>query len=319
LSKVAASGRLVAALLIAAGLSACAGGGGEHTLPKPEFLAAPDQPGDPAEPKEIADPYETSNRATFESNQQFNRDVIYPVANAYTESVPEEVRDRISAFTSNLGEPVVFANNLLQLRVGAAATTLGRFAVNSTVGLGGLFDVAATQELNKQSGDFGQTLYVWGVRESPYLVLPVVGPTNVRDAVGSTVDFVVQIPAMGLLPASIATTAANVSTVGTVATPIASLGKVQDLQMLEESSLDFYAMLRSVSDQKRQAELQEAIATSAFTAPPAPVDPNAIEPVMTLMSSPAWAEKRPALASANAKVAAEPQSVVTVGVPTLEQ
>ncbi len=318
MSKVAVSGRLVAALLIAAGLSACAGGG-EHTLPKPEFLAAPDQPGDPAEPKEIADPYETSNRATFESNQQFNRDVIYPVANAYTESVPEEVRDRISAFTSNLGEPVVFANNLLQLRVGAAATTLGRFAVNSTVGLGGLFDVAATQELNKQSGDFGQTLYVWGVRESPYLVLPVVGPTNVRDAVGSTVDFVVQIPAMGLLPASIATTAANVSTVGTVATPIASLGKVQDLQMLEESSLDFYAMLRSVSDQKRQAELQEAIATSAFTAPPAPVDPNAIEPVMTLMSSPAWAEKRPALASANAKVAAEPQSVVTVGVPTLEQ
>src|SRR5262245_16066041 len=209
-SKVAASGRIVAVLMIAAGLSACASGG-EQTLPKPEFLAAPDQPDDPAEPKEISDPYETSNRATFESNRQFNRDVIYPVANAYTENVPEDVRDRISSFTSNLGEPVVFANNVLQLRVGAAATTLGRFAINSTVGLGGLFDVAATQELNKQSGDFGQTLYVWGVRDSPYLVLPVVGPTNFRDAVGSTVDFVVQVPAMGLLPASIATTAANVS------------------------------------------------------------------------------------------------------------
>ena len=109
------------------------------------------------------------------------------------------------------------------------------------------------------------------------------------------------------------------STVGTVATPIASLGKVQDLQTLEESSLDFYTMLRSVTDQRRQAELQEALATSAFTAVPAPADPNAIEPVMTLMSSPAWAEKRPALASAKAKVAAEPQSVVTVGVPTLER
>ncbi len=77
---------------------------------------------------------------------------------------------------------------MLQLRLEAAATTVGRFAINSTVGVGGLFDVATKQKLPQQSGDFGQTLYVWGMRNSPYLVLPVIGPTNVRDLIGTTVE-----------------------------------------------------------------------------------------------------------------------------------
>lgn len=312
--KAAAVARCAAALVVAAGLSACAGSGG--SLPSPEYLAAP---ADSGEPKEIADPWETQNRSVFESNRQLNHDVIYPAAKAYTEAVPEEVRDRVAAFSTNLGEPIVFANNVLQLRFEAAATTFSRFAINSTVGLGGLFDVAATEDLAlaRQSGDFGQTLYVWGARDSPYVVLPVVGPTNVRDAFGTTVDLLVQIPAMGLFPASMATTVANLGTAGSVTTPIASLSKISDMQMLEESSIDFYAMLRSVTDQKRQAELQEALDTSALTAPVPPADPNAVEPVMTLQATPAWTEKPRPLAKA--KVASEPESVVTVGVPTLEK
>ena len=82
--------------------------------------------------------------------------------------------------------------------LGAAATTAGRFAMNSTIGVGGLFDVASKEKLQPQTGDFGQTLYVWGMRRSDYLVVPVIGPTNVRDLIGTTVDFVATIPAGGL-------------------------------------------------------------------------------------------------------------------------
>jgi phospholipid-binding lipoprotein MlaA len=304
--------RILLAMATAATLSACASS--EAGLPKPQFLASPDQP---AEPEEIADPMEKQNRAVFDSSQEFNHAVIYPLAKSYNQNVPEDVRDRISAFTTNLGEPVVFANNVLQLRLEAAATTLGRFIVNSTVGVGGLFDVAASQQMPHQSGDFGQTLYVWGVHDSPYLYLPILGPTNVRDAIGSGIEFAAQIPAGGLYPARFAATAQNVATAGTVLTPLSDLSKVEEMESLERSSLDFYSMLRSVADQKRQAELREALETSALTAPPQPADPNAIEPVTVLTASPAWSEKPPAL-NAKPEVAKElPPTRMIVGTPAI--
>jgi phospholipid-binding lipoprotein MlaA len=308
--------RIIAALAIAAGLSACASTGGG--MPHPEFLASPDQP---AEPREISDPLEKQNRAVFEDNQEINHAIIYPVAKAYNENVPEDVRDSIDAFTTNLNEPIVFANDVLQLRLEAAATTLGRFIVNSTVGIGGLFDVAATQQMPPQSGDFGQTLYVWGFRDSPYLVLPILGPTNVRDAIGSGIEFAAQIPAGGLYPSGLAATVAgHVATAGSVLGPLSDLRKAGDMETLEEGSLDFYSMLRSVADQKRQAELQEAIETSALTAPPSPPDPNAIEPVMVLTASPAFSEKPATLASAKPQVPKQPpETRVIIGTPTVPE
>lgn len=305
--------RIIAVIIIATGLSACAAT--DVAMPRPEFLASPDQP---VEPSEISDPLEKQNRAVFESSQEFNHAVIYPLAKAYNQDVPEEVRDRISAFTTNLGEPVVFANDVLQLRFEAAATTFGRFVLNSTVGIGGLFDVAATEELAHQSGDFGQTLYVWGVRDSPYLFLPILGPTNVRDAMGSGIEFAAQIPVGGLYPARLAATAENVTVAGTILTPLSDLSKVEEMEALEQGSLDFYSMLRSVADQKRQAELREALETSALTAPPLPQDPNAIEPVMVLTASPAWSEKPAALAKARPEVAKQlPQTRMIVGTPAI--
>ena len=209
------------------------------------------------------------NRSVFERNQRFNHAVVYPVANAYHNSVPEPVRNSVEAFASNLGEPMVFANDVVQLRLGAAATTLGRFAVNSTFGVAGLFDVATRQNLPHQSGDLGQTLYVLGMRDSPYLVLPVIGPTNIRDLIGTTVEFAATLPAGGVLPAQIAATVNNLTVVGTVASPFTKLGQADQMQELEEGSIDFYSMLRSVVYQKRQAELQEALETSGWTAHPA--------------------------------------------------
>jgi phospholipid-binding lipoprotein MlaA len=307
--------RIVAALAIAAALSACAStsGGLPGQMPSPEYLASPDQP---AEPAEIADPMEKQNRAVFESNQELNHAVIYPIAKAYNDNIPEAVRDRIDAFTTNLNEPVVFANDVLQLRFAAAATTLGRFAMNSTIGIGGLFDVAATQELPHQSGDFGQTLYVWGVRESPYVVLPIVGPTNLRDAIGGGIELAAQLPVGAFYPAGIGAAAGGVATAGTVLSPLSDLRKVGDMETLEDGSLDFYAMLRSVTDQKRQAELREALETSALTAPFSPPDPYAVEPVMELSASPEWSKKPARLATANAPA---PQTRVIIGTPVLVQ
>lgn len=302
----------VGCMAVGVGVSACAGTAA--SVSSPQYLASPEKV---EEPKAISDPNENFNRSVFESNQSFNHSVLYPVAKAYNENVPEEVRDRIDAFTTNLSEPMVFANNVLQLRPQAAATTLGRFAINSTLGLGGLFDVAATQGLAHQSGDFGQTMYVWGYRESDYLVLPIIGPTNVRDAIGSGVEFAAQIPAGALIPTKFASVASSVGLAGSVTSPLTNISKAEDMQTLEESSIDFYAMLRSVTDQKRQAELQEALDTSALTSTPPPPDPNAIEPVMTLVSSPMMLERRqvtdvPKMASRND----QKRTIVIVGPPS---
>jgi len=211
---------------------------------------------------------EDMNRLVFERNQQFNHAVIYPAAKMYRDTVPEPVRDSIVAFTANLNEPLIFSNSVLQLRFPAAATTLGRFLLNSTVGIGGLIDVASTQGLARQTSDFGQTLYVWGIRDSNFIVLPVVGPTNVRDAFGNGVELGAQIFVGTILPISAAQAANYVGTVGTVASPIASLSKVEQMEELERSSLDFYAMMRSVMEQKRQAETRDALKESLLSALP---------------------------------------------------
>ena len=279
---------------LAAMLSACAAGGPSlpsaafvgsgDTSDKPRSEASIGAPTDvaslPADAAEVSDPFEKMNRSTFERNLRFNHSVIYPAAKAYHNVVPEPVRNSIGNFVSNLDEPFVFANDVLQLRLEAAATTVGRFSVNSTVGVGGLFDVATKQKLLQQSGDFGQTLYVWGMRNSPYLVLPVIGPTNVRDLIGTTVEIATAIPAFAatipayaasvpadsLLPTHIATAANNLTVAGSVASPLTKLDQADQMAQLEDSSIDFYSMLRSVVNQKRQAELDEAVQTSGWTA-----------------------------------------------------
>lgn len=212
------------------------------------------------------DPLEKTNRSVLENNQSFYQSVIYPISDAYRDTVPEPVRNSISNFTSNLGEPIVFANNVLQGRMQTAVGTAGRFLVNSTIGLGGLFDVAKDQSLPKQTGDFGQTLYVWGIYDSPYLVLPLVGPTNVRDAVGSGIELAATaVPASAIISSTrLASSFNNVSNIGSALKPFSSLDRVSDLRELEKGSLDFYALLRSAAEQKRDAELRQAVNESGF-------------------------------------------------------
>jgi phospholipid-binding lipoprotein MlaA len=267
------------ALFLAMLMAGCASA--PSSLSEPNFLARDPGPASKPEPEETPDPFEAVNRKVFEANLAFNHAVVYPVAKAYREGLPEEARDRIEAFTTNLSEPMVLANNILQLRFDAAATTLARFVTNSTVGFGGLFDVAATVGQRHQSGDLGQTLYVWGIRDTAYLVLPVLGPTNVRDGIGTGLSLLAPMGVMSMVPAKLTGTTSQVNAVDAVGKPIAGLSKVEMLQELEASSLDFYVMLRSMSDQKRQAELREALAQSLISSPPKDVttiEPGSVSP-----------------------------------------
>jgi ABC-type transporter lipoprotein component MlaA len=130
------------------------------------------------------DPLEDANRVVFDFNQTVDRIVLVPVAKTYRTILPSPDRDSVRDFLRNLNEPLVFANDLLQAQPHLAAKTVARFAVNSAVGVGGLIDVATRIDLPHHSNDLGVTFGVWGIGDGPYLMLPVFGPSNVRDLAG---------------------------------------------------------------------------------------------------------------------------------------
>lgn len=134
------------------------------------------------------DPWESFNRSMYEFNDTFDDYLARPIAEAYKEHLPGFFQTGVSNFFSNLDDVLVFLNDLLQFKFEQAAQDLSRFVFNSTFGLLGLFDVATYMELPKHHEDFGQTLATWGVGDGPYLVLPFLGPSNVRDTAGIVAD-----------------------------------------------------------------------------------------------------------------------------------
>ena len=136
------------------------------------------------------DPLMRLNAQTFEVTEKVDEALVEPLASGYEKSVPSPVRKGLFNFFSNLREPVVFLNFLLQGKPGKAAETLGRFAINSTVGVAGLVDVAKKEPFNlpRRRNGFANTLAIYGVEEGAFLVVPLVGPTTVRDLVGTLVD-----------------------------------------------------------------------------------------------------------------------------------
>ncbi|VXB42125.1 conserved exported hypothetical protein [Luteimonas sp. 9C] len=134
------------------------------------------------------DPWEPLNRKVFAFNSAIDRGVAKPLAQAYAKVVPRPVRLGVTNFFSNLGQPVSALNALLQGRPKAAGQSLGRFLLNSTLGIGGIFDPATDANIPNQSADFGQTMGVWGWRNSRYLELPLFGPRTLRDGFGLVGD-----------------------------------------------------------------------------------------------------------------------------------
>jgi phospholipid-binding lipoprotein MlaA len=134
------------------------------------------------------DPYEDFNRQMFAFNEGLDKAVIEPVAYGYRAVTNEPIREGVGNFTGNLNEPLTAVNHVLQGKLPDAGATVGRFLINSTLGIVGIFDPASAMGIQRTKEDFGQTLGAWGVDSGPYLVLPFVGPSNPRDAFGRGAD-----------------------------------------------------------------------------------------------------------------------------------
>jgi len=229
------SKRALAGVAIAISLAACAG------APKDQAAA------------EANDPYEGFNRTVFQFNRGLDFWIGRPVATAYNDLVPDYGKDRVKNVIDNLREPVNTLNNMFQGQWGRAWNNVQRFAVNSTVGVLGIWQVL---DVEPAPEDFGQTLAVWGSGEGPYLVLPFVGPSNPRDAVGLVGDAVMD-------PFNIAAWATGAGWLDFVgparftARAVDSRARVlKPLDEIERTSVDYYATIRSLYRQNRNDEIR---------------------------------------------------------------
>ncbi|MBS1199364.1 MAG: transporter [Proteobacteria bacterium] len=136
-----------------------------------------------------ADPWERVNRSTYAFNDSLDRAVLKPVAKGYRRYVPQPLRTSVTNFLSNLAYPTTIANDLLQLKLMDVVSDTTRLVLNTTFGLGGLFDPASRAGLPRNDEDFGQTLGAWGVPSGPYVVIPLLGPSTLRDAPSLYVDY----------------------------------------------------------------------------------------------------------------------------------
>jgi len=211
------------------------------------------RPGQTAAAEDFNDPYEDANRSVFGFNQAVDQNVLVPVAKAYRTVLPPPVRQAVHNFLTNLDGPVVFANDVLQGQVGLAGNTIVRLALNTTIGIAGLFDVATQVGVPYHSNDLGVTLATWGFVEGPYIIVPVLGPSNPRDIVGKIGDGFADpgnyvAGEHHLLLAVIARSATS---------GIDERSRnIESLADIERTALDYYATIRSLYRQRRQAQIR---------------------------------------------------------------
>ena len=209
---------------------------------------------------DVNDPLEPINRVMFEINEYLQGLFLRPLAELYTLILPDEGQEAVHNFLKNLRSPVVLANDLLQGEMKRAWTTTKRLAINSTLGLGGTMDVADKWGIKGHSEDLGQTFAVWGIPDGFYLVLPIFGPSNPRDAVGKFLDSYLD-------PVSHWLDNTNRDEWSTARTSVGGVdefaGVMDDLQKLKDTSIDYYAALRSISRQKRKVEIRNGAPSDA--------------------------------------------------------
>lgn len=211
---------------------------------------------------EVNDPLEPLNRGIFNLNEGIDILIINPVAQIYKGVFPQPVRSSIGNFLRNLNTPVTIVNELLQGNPEGAKIATQRFMVNTTIGLGGVFDVATHEGLVHKREDWGQTFAIWGMGEGPYLVLPLIGPSNLRDTLGFAVNMVTE-------PVNIIARNAdieNVSLYRSIAEGINTRVVVdQAITDTRENSLDPYATFRSAYRQARRAAIENRAQTKGNT------------------------------------------------------
>ena len=207
-------------------------------------------------PQEINDPFEPFNRLMFNTTLAVDKVLLRPTAIVYRAVFPQPIRDGVRNFLNNLDSPVIFTNDLLQGEFARAKVTFVRTVVNTTVGIGGLFDVADRWGFPRHREDFGQTLARLGIGEGPYLFIPLFGPANPRDLFGYGTDLFFQplsyvqwgdesyIPYVRYGVDLIDLRARNIET----------------LDEIEQTSLDYYASVRSLYRQSRNNEINNGAA-----------------------------------------------------------
>ena len=210
---------------------------------------------------EINDPIEPVNRAIFAVNNVFDRFLFEPVAKIYDAVFPGFVKDSIQSFMRNLRSPIIVANNLLQGDFGDAGVATARFLINSTVGVAGLVDVAATLGLMYEDEDFGQTLAVWGLGDGMYVVLPLLGPSSLRDAGGKVADLAVD-------PLFIWQNNTHNEWVYITRGAVEAIDNraraIKAIEDLRKNSLDYYAAVRSAYSQRRAALIRDEASQNGY-------------------------------------------------------
>jgi phospholipid-binding lipoprotein MlaA len=193
------------------------------------------------------DPWEGFNRGVYRFNETFDEYVAQPVARAYVAVLHQEIRTRVGNFFSNIQDLLIGANNFLQGKFEDGVNDWARFAFNSTIGLFGIHDVASDfPGLEKHNEDFGQTLGRWGAGSGPYLILPFLGSSTVRDAAGTAVDWAVQ-PVGEVRPIELRNTLYGLYFVDTRAQLL------EASRILEEAALDKYVFQRDAYLQRRRS------------------------------------------------------------------
>lgn len=222
------------------------------------------------------DPWEGLNRNLFAFHETVDKAVIEPVARGYRAITPRPVRTGVQNFLRNLRGPVVFANDVLQGEFSRAGVTAARFGVNTTIGVAGVLDPATSMGLERHDEDFGQTLAVWGVDSGPYIFIPLLGPSTVRDAFGRVVD-------RGLDPITYAEgeDADEFRIAQTVFTALSAREQLLDpIADVRANSVDPYASFRASYLQLRESAIQNG-RTDIQDLPDfdeTPVTPDDIEP-----------------------------------------
>jgi phospholipid-binding lipoprotein MlaA len=224
----------------------------------------PEDPQARAEFEADNDPIEPFNRAIFDFNLVVDDVLIRPAAIAYRDVVPQPARDGVHNVIENLRAPIVLANDVLQAEPERAGTTALRFLINSTFGLLGIFDVARDAGYPAHSEDFGQTFASWGIGEGPYLVLPIFGPSNPRDATGLVTEWYVD-PLNRWMD--------NTDRDWVIWTRAGLRGldarerNIDTIDELKKTSIDFYAAVRSLYRQRRAEEIRNSRPTSESPSP----------------------------------------------------
>jgi len=248
-----------------------------------------------------ADPYEKLNRRIFDASMAADRKYFLPVARRFHSLTPGVLGLAIHNFVTNLSEPIVVGNDILQLRLKRGADDLARLITNTTFGLGGVIDLAKRQGLPHRANDFGVTLGVWGVKPGPYLFLPFLGPSDVRDAIGMSVDAVAAPLNWVRFPGRL-TLQYTTAVVGAFDSRIRSEG---ELQAEISGATDPYATIRSDYLQSREAMIRGEEAPPVLpplddAAPPAGSAPADSGEPHAALSAPS-----PAMASSDAVAIAQ--------------